>query len=159
MDGEGYPSSNPPNPFMADFTLGPGQTWSGYDRYIWLSGEVEIPHDFVGKVTGLFDFGETGGGGNSGFESLFYLNGTLYQGVDSNHIEVLLGDICPGDKVLLQFRLWSGLIGGGEPRDNFYVIRQMELEVLDEATDRFYFLMKNLLDAHKTLEEHSPYKT
>ena len=31
------------------------------------------------------DLGRTGGGNNSGFESLLYLNGRPFQGVDSNH--------------------------------------------------------------------------
>ena len=39
-------------------------------------------------MVGLFNFGETGGGYNSGFESLLYVDGHPYQGVDTNHNEV-----------------------------------------------------------------------
>ena len=44
------------------------------------------------RPVGLFDFGETGGGYNSGFESLLYLDGHPWQGVDTNHRGSFLRD-------------------------------------------------------------------
>ena len=65
--------------------------WSGRDSYLWLELTVDIPESFQNRrVVGLFDFGKTGSGNNSGFESLLYLDGKPYQGVDINHQEVFL---------------------------------------------------------------------
>ena len=58
------------------------------------------------RVVGLFDFGETGDGNNSGFESLLYVDGHPYQGVDTNHKEVIFTGK-EGDKAKLAFLLWT----------------------------------------------------
>lgn len=97
-DEEGANGARPPL-HSASFELKTGETWSGRDRYLWLSRSIEIPQAWAGKtVLGRFDFGETGGGGNSGFESLLYWNGAPYQGVDSNHQEVFLLMMLPGQR-------------------------------------------------------------
>ena len=93
-----------------------GEEFVGRDRYIWLQREVAIPVSKPGcKVMGYFSFGRTGGGGNSGFESLLYINGHPYQGVDTNHREVVLTPFA-GQTVLMTFLVWSGLEGGGPVR-------------------------------------------
>lgn len=64
-------------------------TWEGRDRYLWLHKDITIPEEWKGKkVLGIFDYGNTGAGNNSGFESLLYVDKTPYQGVDVNHKEV-----------------------------------------------------------------------
>ena len=91
----------------------------GRDRYLWLEKDVTFPEAKDGcEIVGLFNFGETGGGGNSGFESLLYLDRHPYQGVDTNHSEVLFTDMGK-KKATLTFMLWTGLEGGGEHR-TFY---------------------------------------
>ena len=67
-----------------------GDIWSGYDRYVWLDATVAVPEDFTENLWGRFDFGITGGGNNSGFESLLFVNGNPWQGVDQNHQDVPL---------------------------------------------------------------------
>ncbi|MEK5418563.1 glycosyl hydrolase-related protein [Paenibacillus sp. FSL L8-0708] len=68
-----------------------GDDWTGSDVYLWLQRKVLVPAAWQGKrVVGLFDFGRTGGGNNSGFESLLFLDSKPYQGGDSNHQEVFL---------------------------------------------------------------------
>src|SRR5699024_10583790 len=48
-----------------------------------------LPSDWSDKkIVGIFDFGNTGAGNNSGFESLLFVDEQPYQGVDSNHKEV-----------------------------------------------------------------------
>ena len=70
-------------------TMHMGDNWEGWDKYLWLVQQVAIPANWENHdVVGLFDFGRTGGGFNSGFESLLYVNGKPYQGVDSHHQEV-----------------------------------------------------------------------
>ncbi|MFQ7058731.1 MAG: hypothetical protein ACLRQX_09140, partial [Turicibacter sanguinis] len=44
-----------------------GDRWSGRDKYLWLHKNVTIPANWSGKkVLGIFDYGNTGAGNNSG---------------------------------------------------------------------------------------------
>ena len=81
--GEVY--TNCPDPFAGD-KICLGEEFVGRDRYLWLEREIHVPEEKDGcKVMGYFNFGKTGGGGNSGFEALLYINGQPCQGVDTNH--------------------------------------------------------------------------
>lgn len=131
--------------------------WSGYNKYIWIEASVKVPDGVDGDIWGRFDFGITGGGGNSGFESLMYLNGEPWQGVDQNHSDVPL-NAKAGDTLHLQFRLWSGMNGGGFPQEREHRINRAELAVLDPWADKLYYLLNNLLDMYKELDENDPEK-
>ncbi len=131
-----------------------GGQWTGRDRYLWLTAEIEIPQQWIGrKVLGHFDFGRTGGGNNSGFESLLYLDGIPYQGVDGNHQEVFFEADAAGRKLSLAFRLWSGLEGGGPQKEQTHRIQKAEIAWLDEQADDLYFTSKALLDTIAVLPE------
>ncbi|MFC5647887.1 alpha-mannosidase [Paenibacillus solisilvae] len=139
------------------FELKTGETWTGRDRYIWLSRTVEVPQEWTGKtILGRFDFGETGGGNNDGFESLLYWNGIPYQGVDSNHQEVFLPEDAAGTIGKLDIRLWSGLDGGGRPREMKHTVRRAELCWLDDKMDDFYYTGRAVLETIQVLETGSP---
>ena len=78
---------NPILPVMGDskrtdlewYPLQTGETWKGRDRFLWLYKEVQIPAEWKGKkAVGVFDFGNTGGGNNSGFESMVYQIGRAH---------------------------------------------------------------------------------
>lgn len=132
-----------------------GDRWEGRDRYAWLSARVAVPQQWSGKVVLVrLDFGRTGAGNNSGFESLLYVNGEPYQGVDSNHQEVFLPPDSPGDEVLLQLRLWSGLEGGGRPRIQEYRFVTAEICWLDADADDLYFTSVAALQTVKWLDEN-----
>ncbi|MDF2937754.1 MAG: alpha-mannosidase [Paenibacillaceae bacterium] len=135
----------------------PGSTWSGRDRYLWLSATVQVPVEWTGRrVLGRFDFGQTGGGNNSGFESLLYINGSPWQGVDSNHQEVFLAETAPGEALRLDFRLWSGL-GGYQPNAvPEHRLNRAELCWVDEAADDLYFTAWSVLETVKQLTEDNP---
>lgn len=130
-----------------------GETWTGRDLYLWLSAHIDIPSDWTGKkVLGIFDFGETGAGNNSGFESLFYLDGQPYQGVDSNHTEVFLNEDFAGTRQHFLFRLWSGLEGGGPRKNQTHGIRAAEICWLDEIADDYYFSLLAVAETVKVLD-------
>lgn len=134
-----------------------GDIWKGRDRYIWLTVQADIPMEWRGKqVLGRFDFGTTEGGNNGGFESLCYVNGIAYQGVDSNHMEVFLPKEVAGHTVRLDFRLWSGLEGGGKPRELTHTIRMSELCWLDEPADDLYYTSRAALEAMQCLGDKQP---
>lgn len=139
------------------FSLSVGDYWKGWDRYLWLETKVSIPSDLAAEeIVGIFDFGITGGGNNSQFESLLFVNGSPYQGVDSNHQEVFfpLKDI--GTSFLLQFRLWSGLTGGGIPHEIEHQIKRADFVLLDRPTDRLYFMTRSVWETIPLLDENNP---
>ncbi|WP_407267946.1 alpha-mannosidase [Radiobacillus sp. PE A8.2] len=134
-----------------------GEIWRGRDLYAWLSTEVVIPAEWKGRtIVGRFDFGRTGGGGNFGFESLLYLNGSPYQGVDMNHQEVFLPDDSPSKKLQLNFRLWSGTEGGGIPQQQEHKLKRAVISWLDETTDDLFFTSQAISDTVDVLDENDP---
>jgi alpha-mannosidase len=134
-----------------------GDRWKGRDLYVWLTGHVAVPETWKNRtIVGLFDFGKTGLGGNSGFESLLYLNGAPFQGVDSNHQEVFLPVETLGTEVEFCFRLWSGLEGGGPPQDQEHQLKRAELAWLDPAADDLYYTARAALGTVKLLAEDRP---
>lgn len=138
-------------------TMKLGDSWSGRDRYLWLAASVDVPAEWQGKqILGRFHFGKTGGGTNSGFESLLYVNGQPYQGVDSNHMEVFLPDTAAGQTQQLTFRLWTGLEGGGQPRLQKHELKTAELCWLDEAADNLYYTGMTVIETVAVLDEHAP---
>ncbi|MFT4414800.1 alpha-mannosidase [Fredinandcohnia humi] len=158
MEDEGEVGTYPPET-MDGYTLKQGDQWRGRDRYLWLHTMIEIPAEWKGKkVVGLFDFGRTGGGNNSGFESLLFVNHKPYQGVDSNHQEVFFKEEDIGKKVDLHFRLWSGLEGGGEPREQIYTLETSQLSWLDEAVDDLYYTSLATWQTIKELGDERPEK-
>lgn len=134
-----------------------GDRWSGRDRYLWLIRTIQIPEAWIGRrAVGVFDLGTTGGGGNSGFEAMCYLDGKLYQGVDVNHQEVFFPEELYGKTVKIAFRVWSGLEGGGVPTMQEHKFAKADFGWLDEATDDLYYLGGMMLDAVKQLGEKDP---
>ena len=140
--------------------VGVGFSSKGYDKYNWLCTKISIPEDMGDEnVLAIFDFGvpmETGN--TSNFESLLYVNGKPYQGVDGNHKEVFFNLKETGRELDLKFRLWSGLSGGGRPKHMTMTIERAELGVLDTAADDFYYLAMTALQTQNLLEANNEYK-
>lgn len=136
-----------------------GDEFAGRDRYIWLQREITIPEEKEGcKVMGYFNFGRTGGGGNSGFEALAYINGQPFQGVDTNHREVVLTPFA-GQTVLMTFLLWSGLEGGGPVRTQYHRIAKAQIGYLDNNLDELYYLASAAAESLAYLAEDSTDRT
>ncbi|UOQ86818.1 alpha-mannosidase [Gracilibacillus salinarum] len=134
-----------------------GDRWEGRDKYLWLQTEMDLPKDWnQSTIIGVFNFGKTGGGHNSGFESLLYVNGKAYQGVDANHQEVFIDSTLAGTTLSLCFRLWSGLEGGGAPTIQEHQLRTAFLAQLDTVIDDLYFTAKATIETIKYLEENQP---
>ncbi|MDR6551052.1 alpha-mannosidase [Paenibacillus qinlingensis] len=157
-DEEGNIGERPPTAFEQE-ALQLGDSWEGNDTYLWLRTEIKAPEAWQGrKIVGRFDFGTSGPNHISGFESLLYVNGVPYQGVDTNHQEVLLPQACAMQTHTLAFRLWSGLKGYGSwgPRNKAeHKMLKAELTWLDETADDVYFTAKAALETIKRLPENS----
>lgn len=133
-----------------------GDEFVGRDRYLWVRKTVDLPPRREGcEVYGVFDFGETGGGHNSGFESLLYVDGKPWQGVDTYHGDVNF-DSLAGSTATLTFMLWTGLEGGGPKRTFRHRIRRAEIGYLHADTDELYYLLKAIFKTLKLLEETDP---
>lgn len=141
----------PPAVYDEESIMKIGDYWKGRDRYIWLQADVDchLPNRNH-QIAGIFSFGKTGGGNNSGFESLLFVNGKPYQGVDSNHEEVLFDEEIAKGPMRLDFRLWSGLEGGGVPVENEFKLEQAKIGWLDNRVDNLYY---TLLAAYEVLME------
>lgn len=138
-------------------TIQVGNTWSGRDKYLWMYKDITIPKEWKDKtVVGVFDYGNTGAGNNSGFESMCYINQKPYQGVDVNHKEVFFKEELAGTSLQLVFRLWSGLEGGGVPRDQEHRIERADLAWMDGEVDSLYFMGTMILDTIKNLKSENP---
>lgn len=144
----------PPKNFSGagQFTL--GDHWSGRDYYLWIQREIKLP-DRENLVL-LLDFGKTGGGYNSGFESLLFIDGQPYQGVDSNHQEVFLDKQFAGKTITATLRLWSGLEGGGPEQEQVHEFKKAVIAELDYEIDQFYYLSDIVLKTIAQLETADP---
>lgn len=128
---------------------------TGRDQYYWIEKTIRLPEKKDRcRMVGLFDFGKTGSGGNKGFESLLYVDGEPYQGVDTNHKEVIFSGK-EGSKVNLKFLLWTGLEGGGEHHVFYHRFAQADLAYLHTKTDELYYFAKAITE---TLEILDPYE-
>ena len=133
-----------------------GEEFCGRDRYLWLRKQVRIPALQPGMTpVCLFNFGKTGDGHNSGFESLLYVNGEFYQGVDSNHHEVLFQKMA-GKEIELIFMLWTGLEGRQPPKIQEHRMRQAELCMLHHDTDELYYALLAIGGTLRLLSQDDP---
>ncbi|TWD90219.1 alpha-mannosidase [Neobacillus bataviensis] len=138
-------------------TMNVGDRWEGRDKYIWLKTLIQIPEQWGQQnIVGVFDFGKTGGGNNSGFESLLYVNGEPYQGVDMNHQEVFLDGSYSGTTIEMCFRLWSGLEGGGKPTLQEHQLKTAFIACHDEKVDDLYYTARAALATAEYLQENQP---
>lgn len=156
-DTQGVVNPQVPTSFEGWDSIQVGDTWKGRDLFLWMHKDIVIPAEWKGKkIVGIFDYGKTGAGNNSGFESMFYLNEKMYQGVDANHKEVFLDDNLSGQTISATFRLWSGLEGGGVPTPQEHRIARADLAWLDEKVDDFYYLASMIRQTIEELNEFDP---
>jgi alpha-mannosidase len=149
---------NPPIPSADKFVkkMMINDFWSGRDKYLWLHFDFKVPDSFANKkVVGVFDFGKTGIGNNSAFESLLYVDKKIYQAVDTNHKEVFLSNLKGGQIVSMTFRLWSGLEGGGEKIIQYHQLKTAFISIFEEKIDKYKYLLKNSLETISILDENN----
>ena len=156
-EDDGTVGARCPDPTAAPFQMQLGDHWKGWDKYLWLCTEFIVPSPGIEKeAVGIFNFGITGGGNNSHFESLLYVNGEPYQGVDSNHMEVFFPPELTKEPINLQFRLWSGLNGGGPHTVIEHQLKQADIVQLDHHPDELYFMSRSILETIDLLDSNDP---
>jgi Alpha-mannosidase len=118
-----------------------GDVWTSITGYLWLETEAEIPKHTDGKIAvGIFDFSSIHEGYGHGFESMLYVNGKAFHGVDENHSVVNL-EAFAGEHVTLLFKIWVGMTGEA-PSPKTHIIRHASLGYLDKETEECYLFFK-----------------
>lgn len=135
-----------------------GDQWQGRDSYYWFQTEFQVPNfNKEDRFAMIFDFGKTSLANLGGFESLLFIDGVPYQGVDTFHKETFLDfEKYSGKKVTLSFKAWSGLEAGGPERVQQHLFKYADYAILDEPTKDLYYLGHNLLGTILALGEDAP---
>ncbi|MGL4373853.1 MAG: alpha-mannosidase, partial [Turicibacter sp.] len=120
------------------------------------------------KVVGLFDFGRTQAGGLVGAETLLYIDGVPYKGVDQNHLEVIIKPELVTNQTEFSFRSWSGVpnqfrydvhsnysirISNEGPIGAIHTVKQMNFGILDEKINSFYYDVLAILETVKAIKK------
>lgn len=138
-----------PDDSWADFEL--LSSWGGYDKVAWFRQRVEIPESFRNKTVAFRGIVGPRDGGDSTAEVLLYVDGNPIQGIDIWHEEAFLDPDIYEDKkeITIALKAWSGVLGVPRVR----VFKEAALLVIDEYTDKFYFMVDTLLKSMELLKE------
>lgn len=154
LDSTALNGAKPPeNGKWQDFSR--ADSWKSEDEYAWIKANIMIPEEWANrKVVARFKLTDRNtafieGVFVWGFEALLYLNGQVYQGVDTNHQEVFIPQELVGTNVEFDIRLWSGM------RLSEYRLSIAEICCLDEAADDLYYSSLTILRTVKLLDQSS----
>jgi len=116
--------------------------WGGYDKTGWFRKRISIPEQFAGKhVALLLDLPE----------SLIYVNGKPYQGVDVHHQEVLLTTRARANQsFLIALEAYSGR------KKELSTFTSAQLVVLNPTARALYQGLMALHELEKTVGQSSP---
>lgn len=115
--------------------------WGGYDRTGWFFHNLKISDELAGEKIYLYI--ETS-------ESLLFVNGQPYQGMDENHKETLLFEKCPkAAKLQLALEAYSGRTS--EQR----LFRKAELRVVNETGWKIYWALFNAVQVLQQMDSES----
>lgn len=135
-----------------------GETWEGRDAYYWFKTDFKVPNFAQDeKFALIFDFGKTCLANLGGFESLLFIDGKPYQGVDTFHRETFLQhDAHSGKTISLAFKAWSGIEAGGPQTVQQHLFEYADYAYLDQATKDLYYLADNLYGTLIALGDEAP---
>jgi alpha-mannosidase len=115
----------------------PGMRWGGRDRHYWFRSDLAIPAAFQGQTLALqVATGQTKEAWDATNPQFFlYLDGTLIQGLDVNHREVIFargGDADGSRSYRIDLAAYSGML---EQRSDL----EVRLVAVDEPIKEFYY--------------------
>lgn len=136
-----------------------GAHWSGRDAYYWLHFAIPATAIPAGEHLVLhLDLGRTGGGNNSGFEGLVFVNGKPRQAVDSNHEDLYFGDDNSDQVLTVYIKLWTGLEGGGPQKIQHYTLNALCYGIIDQAVVDAWDYLSNITEVIRQLGPDEPLK-
>ncbi|WP_125604938.1 alpha-mannosidase [Lapidilactobacillus bayanensis] len=134
-----------------------GDAWEGRDQYYWLQFQLTVPALQPEQRYVLhLNLGRTGGGNNSGFEGLVYLDGETRQAVDSNHQDLYLDQSDQNKTIKVQIMMWTGLEGGGPQQIQHYTLKTVSAGILNETIRDTYRYLKLINETMTELSEDEP---
>ncbi|HEX9036877.1 MAG TPA: alpha-mannosidase [Ktedonobacterales bacterium] len=136
--------------------IAPGGRWGGQDQNVWFHGKAHLPENWreplakPGHSLALrLLLGESPDFGWP--EGLLYVNGSLLQGINQHHPDVLLPTPQPGDSALaFDVRAWSGI----KPGD--HRLEYAEIALLNRDLEALYHLLVAGVDLVDALDEREP---
>ncbi|WP_155286790.1 alpha-mannosidase [Lacticaseibacillus zhaodongensis] len=135
-----------------------GTTWSGRDAYYWLQFDLDVDPQQQERSVVTLNLGRTGDGNNDGFEGLVYINGAIYQAVDSNHEQLFLDPAEFGGHNVISICMWSGLEGGGPKKIQHFAIKTAMVGPEHAAIREAYTYLWNICDLIPELADDNPLK-
>ena len=131
-----------------------GEHWGGYDKIYWFRKTIELPDNFKREKLFLKVSLEKDGDLDvvpNYPESLLFINSNFVQGIDKYHKEaIILSEILEDKKLELYLRTWTGLRG-----EMNYTFSGLEFFTIDEYSQKYYFLAKNILNTLDQLDENN----
>lgn len=157
---------NPQIPEVGYTKMNIGRKWGDVDEYLWTRFTYDFPEEWRHKkVYATFDIGFSEAGLTIGAETLLYVNGLPYKGVDSNHMEVLLKPELLTSETVFHLRSWSGVPNEDRydsdgnlfaakkgPRGAIHTIKAYHVGILDETINHFYYDAFAAMDTIKAIK-------
>lgn len=133
----------------AEFSV--GDFWGGYDVDAWFRATVPVPESWKDeKVSLRFLVGPRDGGGSTA-ETLLYVNGSPLQGIDVWHEEAWIPpEHLKHSSLHIALKAWSGVLDVPDRRR----FKKAELVLIDETTEKFYYLADTVRKAIQELDEN-----
>ena len=126
---------------------------------MWLSFDFTITHNLLHKeLVGVFEFGKSVDSPVKAFESLLYIDNQIFQAVDINHKEVILGKFTEEKTLHFMFRLWSGLEAGGEKTVQYHQINTAFIAEYKRIVKKYKYLLQNSLETIQILDNNNATK-
>ncbi|MGL4981499.1 MAG: alpha-mannosidase [Treponemataceae bacterium] len=154
------------------YTVGK-DTWQGHDSYLWLKTKIAIPqgwknskvvfyldgicYNHVGQIR-VHDYsGPIPEPKWMGIETMFFLNGQPYQGIDDNHPMAAIPAEFIGKEIEVALRVWSGTDPQSKDRPYVVEIRCAKIAVIDQGVEDCYFWTLALHQSLMQTKEVHPY--
>ncbi len=136
-------------------TLLPGDAWGKHRQEFTLRSSFRVPSDWTGEIALVLPLGMTASQEALKFlygpEALLYIDGTVYQGVDRNHVVISLDPTYrDGGFHSLLLHGWTGI------KDERYFIGEPALVEIDTAVRALIAHLRVGLGAIENLPETSP---
>ncbi|MGL5722673.1 MAG: alpha-mannosidase [Brevinema sp.] len=145
------------------YTVGQDK-WQGHDSYLWLKAKVRVPeawkntkaviyldgvcYNHVGQIR-VHDYsGPIPEPKWMGVETMLFINGVPYQGIDDNHPVAVIPSEFIGKEIEICFRVWSGTDPTSKERPYIVEVRAAKIAVIDHGVEDCYFWT---LTCHQTL--------
>lgn len=133
--------------------------FSGRNDYFKLTKVVNVPVEIENQTPAIkIDFGKTMGGFNGGFESLLYIDGMRICAVDTYHNCINIPKQFHGRDVCLEFEIWTGFEGGGEPQQLIHRLSRFEVGYEKKVIRELYLNLQAISEVYQLANINSELK-